>query len=273
MSFLQNILRVCATSWFLAALGSLGCATTSPVLVEPRVPDRGEVRGQVGAAALAPVGGDRSALADARASLSSASGSTPATDRGTAVALAARPGVAPFVRGVVGILPEVEATLRYGARDVSVGARWTFVDVRGEQGSAATISVGGDARALLRGRLEGGVLDGVDVGSSHGYGGTIPIVAAWQSDAGLLLAYAAALGGYDGIAGSLSYSGVEGSEDAFVRRFYATGLLGLGIGFRRVHVVMELGVERDWIHASFGARDVDVRLWSLAPAGCLSVRF
>jgi hypothetical protein len=261
-----------------AAVGcAVGCAATSPVLVEPRTPEVGIVRAQVGAAALAPIGGDASSLANARDTLATPAGNKAATDPGVAEALAARPGVAPFVRGVVGIAPRVEGTLRYGGRDVSAGVRWTFVESRTENAGAATISIGGDGRAMLRNRPEDGVLGGVVVDSLHGYGGTIPLIAAWQSDAGLLLAYAAALVGFDGVGARVAYVAFEGDNalfrDASIRRWYAAGTLGLGIGFRRVHVIMELGLERDWLHSTIDDRTSDTHLWSLAPAGCISVRF
>lgn len=278
------------SSWALlvGALGALaGCASTSPMLVEPRTAAPGDVRMQVGAAALAPVGGDRSALADARTALAtnpgkvplpSAGGSTNPYDKanaGTAVALGARPGIAPVVRGVVGIRPDLEGTLRYGGRDVGAGVRYVFFETRTDTAGAATLSIGAEARALLMGRPDDGVLPGVAVDSLKGYGGTVPLIAAWQSDAGLVLAYAAAAVGIDRATAVVTYTGFgdDKPRDTSVFRVYGAGTLGLGLGFRRIHVLAELGIQRDLVHATIDDRSTDVRLWSLTPAFAVSIRF
>jgi hypothetical protein len=121
----------------------------------------------------------------------------------------------------------------------------------------------------------------------RGGGGTVPLVLAWQSDAGLVIAYAAAMVGFDRALGRVGFTGLVAEDpfhDAGVSRFFTASTLGLGVGFRRVHVLAELGIERDWLTATVdqGVPDprlgafpssTDVRLWSLMPAFALSVRF
>jgi hypothetical protein len=277
-----------AVAYALACASSSGCATTSPVLVEPRAANPGDVRLQLGAAALAPVGGDRSALADARTALATNPGTVPlpgpggttnpvsTVDAGTAVALGAKPGVAPVVRAVVGITRDVEGSVRYGGRDVGAGVRYVFLESRSETAGATTLSIGAEGRALLMGRPEDGVLPGVAVDNLRGYGGTVPLIAAWQSDAGLVLAYAAASLGVDRVTALVAFTGFDPNDkahDASVFRVYGAGTLGLGFGFRRIHVLGELGIQRDLLHATIDDRKTDVRLWSLTPAFALSIRF
>ena len=252
----------------------LSCAASSPVLIEPRAAGTHELRMQVGAAAIAPIGGDKGALADARVALASPAGSASAADPGTAVALGTHPGVAPVVRATVGVARDVEASVRYGGRDVGASVRWVFSESRSEKAGATTVSIGAEGRALLRGRPEDGVLGGAVVDGFHGFGGTVPLILAWQSDAGLVLLYAAALVGYDGVSARVAYTGIGDDQlrDASVRRLFGAATLGLGVGFRRVHAIVELGTERDWLHAGIADRTTDVRLWSLTPAFALSLR-
>ena len=271
----------------VAALSACGCASTSPVLVEPRTASPGDVRMQLGAATLAPVAGDRSALADARTALVTnpgkialpgPGGSTnpyATVDAGTAVALGARPGIAPVVRGVVGITRDLEGSVRYGGRDVGAGVRYVFLESRSDTAGATTLSIGAEGRALLMGRPDDGILPGVAVDSLRGFGGTVPLIAAWQSDAGLVLAYAAAAVGVDRATALVTFTGFgeDKPRDASVLRVYGAGTLGLGLGFRRIHVLAELGIQRDLVHAKIDDRTADVRLWSLTPAFALSIRF
>jgi hypothetical protein len=273
---------------FLGAAALAGCASTSPLLVEPRTANPGDVRVQLGAAALVPVAGDRSALPDARKAIATNPGTIPlpspggatlpesTVDTGTAVALGAKPGVAPVVRAVVGITRDLEGTFRYGGRDVGAGVRYVFLSRRTETAAAATLSIGVEARTVLMGRPEDGVLTGVSVASLRGYGGTVPLIAAWQSDAGLVLAYAGVALGIDRVTALVQYSGFGANQptyDASVFRVFGAGTLGIGLGFRRLHVLGELGIQRDLLHATVGERSADVRLWSLTPAFAVSLLF
>src|SRR6185436_18307965 len=70
-------------------------------------------------------------------------------DAGTAVALAARPGVAPVVRASLTVHERVEAGLRYGGRDVGASVRWVFFESRDRTSGARTLSVGFEGKALL----------------------------------------------------------------------------------------------------------------------------
>ncbi len=264
-------------------LGALAaCSAASPTLVEPRLVRAGDVRLQAGAGAIAPIAGDKGALAEARRTLEAPPPPDPSSPAGAddprregavlpglAVALAARPGVAPVLRATTGITRGFEGTVRYSGRDVGAGVRAMLFESRTEDAGATTLSIGLDGRALLRNRPEDGQLTGVVTDDVRGFGGAVPVVLGWQSDAGLVVGYVATTVGFDRVQGRVALTAFEDPAPARaldVARWWATGTLGLGVGFRRVRVVVELGVQRDWLRVDSEGARADVRLWSLAPA-------
>lgn len=251
------------------APGVIGCSAATPLLAEPRAPAVGELRLAAGGAAIVPFAGDDQALATARNPGSG--GDAPAKlAAGVAEAAAIHPGVAPVVRAQVGVTPQLEASLRYGGRDIGAGGRWFFYESRTEQGGATTLSLGLEGRLLLKDRPSDGVLPPeAALADMHGYGATLPVVLAWQSDAGLVSAYLGALAGVDFASGTV---GGTLTGDASIHRTFGAATFGLGVGFRRVRAIVELGLERDWVHADVAGQAVDLRLWSLTPAFALSIR-
>jgi hypothetical protein len=245
------------------------------MLLEPRAPAVGELRLQTGGAAIVPIAGDDHAISDARAA-SVGTGGTPAGDatrtaKAVTEATLIHPGVAPVARVQIGAAPRLEASLRYGGRDLALGGRWIAYETRTDQGGATTLSLGLEGRALLRDRPSDGLTPpGVGVSGEHGYGGTLPIAFAWLSDAGLVSAYVAAMVGADYATGSVASDALTASGS--YRRWFGGATVGLGVGFRRVRAMIELGLERDFLHAEIGDQKVDLKLWSLTPAFALSVR-
>lgn len=252
----------------LLGAGPLACAATSPVLVEPRLQREGDVRLQVGAAAAAPVGGDLAAVREARAQI--AQPTAPLTAErvlpAAAVAYGARPGLSPVVRGTVGLSKVVEAQLQYSGRDVSVAGRWLLLESRTEDAGATTLSVGLGGRALLRGRPEDGYATGLVSDGVRGYGVFAPVILGWQSDAGLLVAYLAATVGYQQVGGNIAFDTTTGGHELSIHHLSGAGTAGLGVGFRRLRVVAELGLRRDWLDTSVDDRKATIGLWSLTPA-------
>ncbi len=280
---------VCALTLLL---GSAGCSTTAPVLVEPRAPALGDIRTQGGAAVNAPVAGDTHALSDARAILSKPNASADAStlaaiDPGTAIVLAARPGVAPVVRASTGVGPNVELGIRYAGRDIGASLRYFLVESRTETGGATTLSIGLDAKTVLFGRADDAYAPGMAIESVRGYGGAIPLVAAFQADAGLLFGYVAATLGFDRVTANVAYPGLgppssptppEKRPDLHLRavgvnRFWGAATVGVGLGFRRVHVIVELGIQRDSLSATLDGASAHVMLYSLTPAFAFSTSF
>ncbi|MGZ5967679.1 MAG: hypothetical protein ACXWP4_08425, partial [Polyangiales bacterium] len=260
-----------------------GCAATSPILVDPRTVPAGEMRVQAGGAVLAPIAGDSKKLAESRQTM--AQPPTPGGAAGTghddvirsvlpgaAIAYAMRPGFAPLARATVGLQPGLEASVRYGGRDIGLGTRWVIFEDRTEQAAAITLSLAGDVRTILRHRPEDGMLAGAITDDVQGYGGVLPLILGWQSEAGLVTGWLAALVGFDTIKARVAFPTLEPDPDAApfrslsAQRTFAAATVGIGLGFRSVRVGVELGIERDWISFSSDLGDAKARVWSLAPA-------
>ncbi|MFI5302783.1 MAG: hypothetical protein ACHREM_32230, partial [Polyangiales bacterium] len=102
----------------------------------------------------------------------------------------------------------------------------------------------------------------------------IPCILSWQSSAGLILAYAGATigGGY----GALDVASAYDARHVTFQRLFGALTGGLGVGFRSVHVLAELGLEHDTIvshvPSQAGGDDVSRGVWSLVPGFALSVR-
>lgn len=271
---------------FTAGLWALcvGCAATLPTLAEPRLVREGDVRVQVGGAAAAPIAGDITPMREGRAALDAAE--TPPEDTpenrakllpAAAIAFGARPGVAPLVRSSLSLSKDFEATLQYGGRDAAVSGRYMLWERRSVDAGAVTLTVGGLAHVLLRGRPEDGYLRGVLSDNVFGGGAAIPIVLGWQSDAGLLIGYLGAIVGYERVTGTIAYTGQTGTSaralDVEIGRVHASATLGVGLGFRRVRVIAELGARRDWLNASIDDQSRRLALLSLTPAFALGVSF
>lgn len=265
------------------AAASLGCAATAPLLAEPRLVREGDVRLQVGGAAAAPVGGDLDAIRAGRQQLDAAEIPPPDDEKttrellpATVVGFGARPGVAPVVRTTLSLSKQIEASLHYGGRDARVGGRYLLWESRSVDAGATTLSIGGDGHVLLRGRPEDGYLNGVASQNVRGYGVAAPIILGWQSDGGLLIAYAGAMVGYERVTGTIAFTGRTGTapaRDVVIGRVHVTGTLGIGMGFRRVRVILELGARRDFINAKIGDESARVALISLTPAFAFGVSF
>jgi len=263
----------------LAALACLwafssGCAATMPVLAEPRLVREGEVRFQVGAAAATPVAGDTEAVNAGRDRL--AAPEVVRDDRPTtelvlpavAAGFASRPGVAPVTRATLRLSREVEANMHFGGRDAHLGARYLVWEARSADAGAATFSVGLDGHALLQGRSTDSYINATSE-TVRGFGGAVPLILGWQSDAGLLIAYLGAIVGYERITARVLTEQPDTtitSRGLTLGRFHTTGTLGVGVGFRRVRVIVEMGVRRDSIHGELGDVSQTITLWSLTPA-------
>lgn len=252
----------------LACAGAASCAATSPVLVEPRLQREGEVRLQGGAAFAAPIAGDLSAVRESRDRLSQPSGPLDAERvlPAAAVAYGARPGAAPVMRGTIGLSKIVEANIQYGGRDIAVAGRWMLFESRTEDAGATTLSVGLGGRALLRGRPEDGYAAGLVSDGVRGYGAFAPVILGWQSDAGLLVAYLAATVGYQHVGGNVAWDTSTGGHELSIGHLSGAGTAGLGVGFRKVRVVVELGARRDWLDTQLDDKRTTIALWSLTPA-------
>jgi hypothetical protein len=128
---------------------------------------------------------------------------------------------------------------------------------------------------VLYGNQTGGALYNVSLGELHGWGGDLPLLIGYESAGGLVSAWAGVRGGYESVAISqvlsepktvtLGTPPVSLSAD----RTWGGGLIGVAVGFRHVHVAMELDAAYAYISGSYNATSVTVQGVSLAPAAAL----
>jgi hypothetical protein len=264
-----------------AAFLCWGCAATAPLLAEPRLVREGDVRFQVGAAGVAPIGGDLAAVKGGRDRLDQGpvASDDPATTQVVLPAVAAgfssRPGVAPVARATLSLSEKIEGSVHYSGRDAHVGGRYLLWESRSVDAGAVTFSVGLDGHAVLQGRPPDGYLNATSE-TVRGWGGAAPFILGWQSDGNLLIAYVGALVGYERVSAKILFGEpgrVTAERDMVLGRFHLTGTAGFGVGFRRVRAIVELGVRRDQIDARIGDQSKTVMILSLTPGFAFGINF
>ena len=200
-------------------------------------------------------------------------GTNAAYAKGALVAAAIGPGLAPFVAARVGIGNNYEAGLAYTGRAVRLDMRKGF-----DRGNVS-YSAGLGLSAALYGRQNGTELAAVDLGSLHGYGGDIPLLIGWESAGGLYKIWGGGRGGYEHVIVSTETSEPKdvplgGSPIRLeADRFWGGAVVGIGTGFRHVHVALELDVAYQSVTGRFNDTKVTVGGITLAPATALWFSF
>lgn len=257
--------------WFFtfASVFFLGCATTNPILVEPTLVHKDQVRVQAGGAALVPVHGH-----EALSKTSVSPSSNDARNEAASILMATRPGVAPMIRAQTNITRDVDGSFHYGGRDLGIGARWAVYNAKNAYAGAMTLSLGFDVHAMIVRQRDERNWANIQLDRMSGFGALLPIIFAWQSDGGLLSAYMAFTAGYDRVWAQLnSIERQDLSIDTNINRGWINSTVGIGVGFRRIRVIGEIGVQRDWLRATFDTQNVHLQLWSLTPGFALSMTF
>jgi hypothetical protein len=238
-----------------AALASIGCGGGAPLLHPAHVLKPGDATigaGMSGQFALVPRSpapqGDKSA------------------SRLEELTVAA--GVAPWVAGRVGIDGDNEAGLTYTARTVRIDARHAFAL------GVPTLSIGLGASAILADRPESGT------GSSvYGGGADLPILLGITSKSDVYSLWIGPRAGVELLSGRLDTTELTSAPvqqeliDARARHFYVGGVLGMRVGFRHVHVGLELGAAYHHASATFGDASLSINQATLTPAGALLISF
>jgi hypothetical protein len=183
------------------------------------------------------------------------------------------PGLAPWVGGRYGIDGDFDAGLTYTGRSVRVDARraWVLGD--------PALSVGLGASGLLPERGDdpaAGEEYGYRVG---GFGGDLPILIGWKSQADIYALWLGARGGIEHLRGSRDVPPDPGAPELLLSEeisgWHATagGLLGFRIGFRYIFAVLELDATMHWAGGEIGGREVSARQFAIVPAGAVVGRF
>jgi hypothetical protein len=267
-----------ATGAVLAALalGTVGCGGGLPLLHPAQVLAAGDVRAEAGFSGTVAVGDLSAALNNAQADAAANGGapSTPGSDptfaKGALVEAAVAPGLAPIGGARVGIGHGFEGGLVYTGRAFRADIRRAF---NLSPTWAISLELGG--MAALYGHQDGGALPNVTLWQLHGWGADVPLLLGYQSDGGLYSFWVGARGGgeYDQISDvtsepkdvTLGYPPVG----LTATRFWGGAVVGLAVGFRHVHVAMELDAAYSTISGSYDQTQVTVSGFSLAPATAL----
>lgn len=184
-------------------------------------------------------------------------------------ALAIAPGVAPWVGGRIGLVGSNEAGLTYAGRAIRLDGRHAF-----KLGEPSTLSVGLGASAIIARRPES-----TDSGSVYGGGFDIPVLFGYTSAADIYSFWAGPRGGFEILSGSLvSPAQAPGGADPVeekvgARRVFAGFVAGARVGFRHVHVALELSGAYQFADGELGDLSMTINQFTLTPAGALLISF
>jgi hypothetical protein len=194
--------------------------------------------------------------------------------QGALVAASVATGLAPVVTARVGVGWGVEGGLGYTGRAVRADVRRSF-----DLAPHWTASAGIAGSAVLYGHQDGGDLAGVDLAALHGWGADVPVLVGYASDGQLYMVWLGVRGGWEHVdIGNLSSepaSPPAGGQPLALAatRFWGGGLLGLAVGFRHLHVAMELDASYANVTGDFAGKHASVRGATLAPATAVWWRF
>lgn len=262
------------------ALSTVGCGGGVPLLHPARTLPVGEVRAAAGFSGNVTTGGLADAVRGAeREAASNAAAAGPAgTDatyaQGALAVASTAPGLAPVVAARVGLGFQADAGLAYTGRSVRADVRRSF-----DLSPTWAISVGAGGQAALYGRDDGGTLPDVDLGHLHGWGADVPVLLGYQSAGDFYFLWLGARGGWEhvdigdvsSVPGSPSFGAAPLSLSA--TRFWGGGLLGAAVGFRHVHVAVELDVSYAAVTGDFDGTHASVAGVTIAPSSALWWRF
>jgi hypothetical protein len=257
-----------------------GCGGGLPLLHPARTLPLGEVRATAGFSANVATGDLAGALRTAENEATSnptvpgPPGSDEAYARGALVAASVAPGLAPLVGARVGVGGQFEGGLAYTGRALRADLRRSF-----DLSPHWSLSLGAGGSAALYGHQDGDVLPNVDLGQLHGWGGDVPILLGYASDADLYMLWLGARAGGE----QIDISELRSEPKAVTlgtppirlsaTRLWGGGLLGLAAGFRHVHVALELDVSYSSVTGDYDQTHTHVSGVVLTPATALWWRF
>jgi hypothetical protein len=263
------------------AVFASGCGGGLPLLHPARTLPRGEVRASGGFSGTVAVGSLSSAV---RAAESDPNGGGVTGDttyaKGALVVASVAPGLSPVVGARVGVGWESEGGLAYTGRAIRADMRRSF-DL--SEHWSLSIGVGGSAALYgdqSSGLYQGGsTLAGVSTNQLHGWGADVPLMVGYGSTGDIYMVWIGARAGGEHI----DISDLTSEPKAVTlgsppiglsaTRYWGGGLVGLAVGFRHLHVALELDASYATITGQYGGTQVTVAGVSLAPATALWWRF
>jgi hypothetical protein len=262
----------------LIASGLAGCGGGLPLLHPARTLAAGDVRAIGGFSGNVAVGGLATAVRNA-ADENTGNPSPPAPGdvryaEGALVAASIGPGLAPIGGARVGVGAQAEGGLVYTGRALRADVRRSF-----DLSSQWALSVGVAGSGALYGLSQAQSLPNVDLGRLHGWGADLPVIVGYESDGGLYMFWLGTRAGWEHV--DISALTSEPGSGQFgvppislsATRFWGGGLVGAAVGFRHVHVSMELDVSYASITGDYNSTHGHVAGLTLAPASALWWRF
>jgi hypothetical protein len=253
-----------------------GCGGGLPLLHPARTLSVGDVRAMAGFSSNIAVGNLSSAVRNA-ANEAAANGSGAAPPPGSVsfaegalVAASVGPGLAPIAGARVGIGSQAEGGLAYTGRSARADLRRSF-----DLSSTWAVSLGVAGSAALYGRAQTDALPNVDLGRLHGWGADVPVLVGYQSDGDLYMFWTGLRAGWEHVniddVTSEPGSGQLGAAPIALSatRFWGGAVVGAAVGFRHVHVAMELDVSYASITGDYDATHAHVAGVTLTPATAL----
>jgi hypothetical protein len=197
-------------------------------------------------------------------------------NQGSLQDLVIAPGVAPWVSGRAGIPGDNEGGLTYSGHDLRVDVRHAFNLSR-----SLAISLGLGASAVIAQRPEDTSASGV-----YGGGADIPLLIGVRSVNDVFAFWFGPRGGFDILSGGLQLGEGAPEFDVSARHFYAGLTTGMRVGFRHVHVALEINAAYHYVDGTFRpsapatasmpaapATSAGLHQVSLTPAGAVEVTF
>jgi len=168
---------------------------------------------------------------------------------------------------------QVEGGLAYTGRSIRADVRRSF-----DLSPRWALSVGAGGSAALYGHQDGVVLPDVDLGELHGWGADVPVLVGYRSEGDLYMLWLGVRGGWEhvDISEVSSDNGItlgQAPVSLSATRFWGGALVGFAVGFRHVHVGVELDASYASVSGDYDDTHVQVSGITLAPATALWWRF
>jgi len=205
-------------------------------------------------------------------------------NQGSLQNLAVAPGVAPWVSGRAGIPGSNEGGLTYSGHALRLDFRHAFNIT---PAMAVSVGLGGTA-IIARGPADANASAVPDASAVYGGGGDVPILIGWRSASDLYSIWFGPRGGFDILGGSVpaDMTTMTTLDSVSARHFYGGLVAGMRVGFRHVHLAVELDAAYHHVDGTFqpvpaagmtGATppttSTNVQQFSLTPAAALEVTF
>lgn len=237
----------------MSALWVAGCGGGAPLLHPAHPLPQEHVAMGAGVSSQLVTGDADSRIADARAAMSDGAVDSDAErDAYVGGALAhslLAPGLAPWVGARAGLGYSAEAGMTYSGRAVRIDGRYALANdslaaSAGLGASGVLARPGSDPPNEARGGSDEQV-PGLDVGGVSGFGFDVPLLIGWRSTASLFQLWLGGRGGYERLRGTavirIDPDPTQADEAPFeAERWFALGVLGLGVSIHPVTVAFEL---------------------------------